>query len=164
MYYSGKLDEEEWLPEDHLEEESEEFDEDLYSYTAGEYKSYKYRTDDQGRIIKCVADPLHFTKRDERLEHDSNTPGKLEDDQAGHLIADRFGGSPNLDNLVSMSSRVNLSVYKEIENKCAKSLRDGDYTRLRIDIRYNGNEVRPASFLVTYEASGEENEVFIPNT
>ncbi len=63
-----------------------------------------------------------------------------------------------------MSSKVNLSVYKEIENKCAKSLKDGDYTMLQIDIQYNGNEVRPASFLVTYEASGEVNEVFIPNT
>ena len=98
MYYSGKFDEEEWLPEDHLED-SEELDEDLYSYTAGEYK-YRYCTDDRGRIIRCVADPLRFTKRDERLEHDQNTLGKLEGDQAGHLIADRFGGSPNLDNLV----------------------------------------------------------------
>lgn len=163
MYYSGKLDEEEWLPEDHLEEESEEFDEELYSYTAGEYK-YRYCTDEKGRIISCIADPLHFTKRDGRLEHDQNTPGKLEGDQAGHLIADQFGGSPYLDNLVSMSRKVNLSVYKEIENKCAKSLRDGDYTRLQIDIQYNGNEVRPASFLVTYEASGEVNTVSISNT
>ena len=162
MYYSGKFDEEEWLPEDHLED-SEELDEDLYSYTAGEYK-YRYCTDDRGRIIRCVADPLRFTKRDERLEHDQNTLGKLEGDQAGHLIADRFGGSPNLDNLVSMSSKVNLSVYKEIENKCAKSLRGGYYTMLKIDIQYNGNEVRPASFLVTYVASGEVHVVFIPNT
>ncbi len=35
-------------------------------------------------------------------------------DHAGHLIGDRFGGSPELDNLVSQAQRVNSSEYKAI--------------------------------------------------
>ncbi|MCY7791647.1 MULTISPECIES: DNA/RNA non-specific endonuclease [Bacillus] len=45
-------------------------------------------------------------------------------DHAGHLAADRFGGSPELDNLVSQSSNVNQSKYKRLENKWAKAISD----------------------------------------
>ncbi|MFJ1426325.1 DNA/RNA non-specific endonuclease [Capnocytophaga canimorsus] len=40
----------------------------------------------------------------------------------GHIFGDRFGGSPELDNLVSQSSKVNLSTFKKLENKWAKAL------------------------------------------
>lgn len=38
---------------------------------------------------------------------------------------DRFGGSPNLDNIVSQSKDVNLSQYKKIENQWAKAISKG---------------------------------------
>lgn len=38
---------------------------------------------------------------------------------------DRFGGSPNLDNIVSQSKDVNLSQYKKIENQWAKAISEG---------------------------------------
>ena len=43
---------------------------------------------------------LQLTSREQRLTHNANTPDKVKgQDHAGHLIGDRFGGSPNLDNL-----------------------------------------------------------------
>ncbi|WP_373426332.1 DNA/RNA non-specific endonuclease [Microbacterium natoriense] len=52
---------------------------------------------------------------DGRLTHDPNTRGKLEDDHAGHLAGDLFGGSKYIDNLVSQLRGVNLSTYCKIE-------------------------------------------------
>lgn len=50
-------------------------------------------TDEKGRIPNWNTDNLRLTEREERLPHESNTPGKLKGDHAGHLAGDRFGGS-----------------------------------------------------------------------
>gem|GEM_PF-4421452 len=84
-------------------------------YKTGEY-DYYYETDEFGRIKGAYADNLQLTTRDGRLPHNPGTPDKLPDDHAGHLIGDRFGGSPELDNLVSQLSKTNLSDYKKLEN------------------------------------------------
>ncbi|MFJ7307949.1 DNA/RNA non-specific endonuclease [Peribacillus frigoritolerans] len=45
-------------------------------------------------------------------------------DHAGHLAADRFGGSPKIDNLVSQLFDVNLKKYKKVEDKWAAALKE----------------------------------------
>ena len=85
-------------------------------YQTGEFK-YNYETDANGRISNWNTDNLQLTERDGRLNYNSNSPGKIEGDHAGHLAGDRFGGSPELDNIVSQSQNVNLSQYKKIENQ-----------------------------------------------
>ena len=52
----------------------------------------------------------------------AKTLGKRIGDHAGHLIADLFGGSPELDNLVSQLSRVNQSEYRKIEIQWAQGV------------------------------------------
>ena len=94
------------------------------SYQTGEFK-YNYETDANGRISNWNTDNLQLTKRNGRLKHNPNTPGKIAGDYAGHLAGDRFGGSPNLDNIVSPSKDVNLSQYKKIENQWAKAISEG---------------------------------------
>ena len=93
-------------------------------YEAGEY-NYSYKTDKLGRIDEFSTENLALTERSQRLEHNPNTPGKLKGDHAGHLAGDRFGGSPDLDNLVSQLENVNLSSYKKIENQWAKAISEG---------------------------------------
>ena len=83
-------------------------------YQTGEFK-YNYETDVNGRISNWNTDNLQLTKRTERLKHNPNTPGKVAGDHSGHLAGDRFGGSPNLDNLVSQLENVNLSQYKKLK-------------------------------------------------
>lgn len=60
-------------------------------YKSGEYK-YLYETENMGRINKFETDNLQLTERGKRLSHNSDTPGKLDGDHAGHLAGDRFGG------------------------------------------------------------------------
>ncbi|ATF14996.1 transposase [Brevibacillus brevis X23] len=70
-------------------------------YKAGEHK-YDYETDHLGKIESFKADDLKLTTRDERLPHESNTPGEEPSDHTEHLAGDRFGGSPDIDNLVCL--------------------------------------------------------------
>ena len=123
-------------------------------YKAGEY-DYLYETDNMGRISKFETDNLQLTNRDSRLPHNTNTPGKLKGDHAGHLAGDRFGGSPELDNLVSQASNVNLSQYKKIENQWAKAIEEGKNVKVNVEVKYDGDSLRPSKFNVQYEIDGE---------
>ncbi|MBP2114314.1 DNA/RNA non-specific endonuclease [Paenibacillus silagei] len=125
-------------------------------YKAGEHQ-YDYETDHLGRIENFSTDDLKLTARDERLPHDANTPGKESGDHAGHLAGDRFGGSPEIDNLVSQSSKVNLSTYKKIENEWARALNAKPPKHVTVDvkIKYDEDSLRPSSFNVTYTIDGE---------
>lgn len=89
-----------------------------------------------GRINKFETDNLKLTNRESRLPHDPKTPGKIDGDHAGHLAGDRFGGSPELDNLVSQSSNVNLSQYRKIENQWANALKDGKQVKVKVEVEY----------------------------
>lgn len=124
------------------------------TYRAGEFK-YLYKTDQFGRIKEWVAEELKLTDREHRLPHNPNTPGKQLGDHAGHLAGDRFGGSPDLDNLVSQLSKVNLSYYKKIENQWADAIKAGKHVTVNVKINYDGTRLRPVSFEVRYTIDGE---------
>ena len=123
------------------------------TYKTGEF-DYIYKTDSKGRISNWSTDDLQLTERAERLPHNPNTPGKIEGDHAGHLAGDRFGGSPEIDNLVSQSSSVNLSEYKKIENQWAKAISEGKKVTTNVEILYDGDSLRPKGFKVRYTIDG----------
>ncbi len=126
-------------------------------YATGEFSDHIYITDDIGRIKNVEVESLKLSEAD-RLKHNPKTPGKLPGDHAGHLIADRFGGSPELDNLVSQLDEVNLSSYKKMENYWANSLENGRaVTDIKINVNYDGDGLRPISFDVSYKIDGEMN-------
>ncbi len=125
-------------------------------YTTGEY-DYHYETDDQGRITGFRANNLQLTEREKRLPHNSQTPDKRAFDDAGHLIGDRFGGSPELDNLVSQDSSINRVDYNTMEKEWAKALRNGSHVEVAGDVSYDSDSHshRPSSFDVFYTIDGE---------
>ncbi|HBO3036075.1 TPA: DNA/RNA non-specific endonuclease [Pseudomonas aeruginosa] len=122
-------------------------------YKTGEHE-YIYETDSLGRIKEVKADDLKLTTRESRLPHSANSPGKLDGDHAGHLIGDRFGGSPRLDNIVSQSSSTNLSSYKKLENQWAKAIQEGKKVSVKITPNYSGTSPRPSSFTVEQVING----------
>ena len=119
------------------------------TYKTGEH-DYFYTTNEDGLIVNARTDDLQSKTHEDRLNHNPNTYGKEIGDHAGHLFGDRFGGSPELDNLVSQAKNVNLSEYKVIENQWAKALENGQKVRVNIDIHYDEGGVRPSSFDVSY--------------
>ena len=78
-------------------------------------------------------------------------------DHAGHLIADVFCVSPELDNLVPQAKNVNLKQYREIEREWEKALKKvppDNITDLKIEIIYDGNNVRPNALNIKYKKNG----------
>ncbi|MGG2017854.1 DNA/RNA non-specific endonuclease [Bacillus sp. S10(2024)] len=126
-------------------------------YKTGEF-DYFYETDSLGRIEKFETDKLQLTEREDRLSHSKNTLGKIKGkDHAGHLVGDRFGGSPKLDNVVSQLSNVNLSQYKKLENEWAAALSADPPKEVTVDVElvYDGNNMRPKEFIVNYSIDGK---------
>lgn len=104
-------------------------------------------------------------KQRNRLPHAANTPDKLKADKAGLLDGDRFGGSPELDNLLSQAKDVNLREYRRIERDWADALRANPPKKVEADIKinYDGISKRPISFEVNYKIDGIEFLEEIPN-
>ena len=127
------------------------------AYVTGEY-DYYYETDDLGRIECVTVETLQETKRDKRISRWAhNPPGKQPGvDHAGHIIADRFGGSNKLDNIVSQLSKLNQSKYRQIENNWLKHIRSGDKVSVHIKISYNGQDWRPGLFQITTIINGTD--------
>ncbi|WP_205838754.1 DNA/RNA non-specific endonuclease, partial [Neisseria meningitidis] len=131
-------------------------------YKAGEF-DYLYETDTLGRIKSFETDNLQLTQRD-RLKHNSKTPDKVKgQDHAGHLIGDRFGGSPNLDNLVSQHKDVNLSAYKVLENKWAEAIKSGKNVKIQMQIEYAAGTRHPTRFVGYYWIDGKPTRININN-
>lgn len=126
---------------------------------------YEYQTDARGRIVRAKAEELKLDDSG-RARHNSDTPGKQDGDHAGHLFGDRFGGSPELDNLVSQARHVNLSEFKKIENNWARELSKTPPSTVKVDIEvtYRGNSERPSGFIVTEVINGETVVHRITNT
>ena len=132
------------------------------TYKTGEH-DYFYTTNEDGLIVNARTDDLQFKKHERRHKHNPNTYGKEPGDHAGHLIGDRFGGSPELDNLVSQAENVNKREYRKIEERWAKALKNGQKVTVNIDIHYDGGGVRPSSFDVTYTIDGVQHKEKIRN-
>ena len=118
-----------------------------------------------GRLESMSATDLKLTEREKRLIHDGKTPGKDLGDHAGHLIADRFGGSKEIDNIVSQLREVNLSTYKRIENEWARALSAVPELKVEVNIKviYKETDLRPSGFEIEYKIDGELKTVEISN-
>ncbi len=119
------------------------------TYKTGE-RDYIYKTNEDGLIINASTDNLQLKTHEGRLNHNPNTYGKETGDHAGHLFGDRFGGSPELDNLVSQAQNVNLSEFKVVENQWANALENDQKVTVNIDINYDAGGTRPISFDVSF--------------
>lgn len=124
-------------------------------YQSGEH-DYVYETDQNGHIKSVHADEVKSKTHSGRLKHESNTPGKMKGDDAGHLIADRNGGSPRKDNIISQDSHLNRSDYKKMENHFNKAIDNGQkVTDFNIELK-NSPSGRPTSIKVDYKVDGEQ--------
>jgi hypothetical protein len=130
-------------------------------YQTGEHE-YLYHTDENGYIDRFHAQELQLKTHEGRLDHDGNTPGKLDGDHAGHLAGDQFGGSPKLDNLVSQLSTINLSDYKKLENQWAAALKADPPGTVSVDVRISTDATgRPTTFDIQSVVNGRPLDRFL---
>ena len=121
---------------------------------------YDYKTDEIGRTIEASGE-LKLSESDGRKTINERNVGgedKLASDDRGHLIADRFGGSNKIENLVAQDSNLNRGEYKSLENELADKLKEGREVEMTVEVDYEGESKRPSSFTVTYSVDGVVSE------
>jgi sRNA-binding regulator protein Hfq len=123
-------------------------------------KPHKYTTGVGGRVEKVEAE-LKLAPRDrngyqQSVKCNGSKGGTLGSDQGGHLIGSRFDGAGEQINLVPMTSDVNLSQWKTMENNWAAQLNPvppgvPKTVKIQIDVKYDDplKPNRPTRFIVT---------------
>ncbi len=132
-----------------------------------EINKYKYKTDDQGRIISADG-MLHMKNREGRLSirdsiEDIGKGDQKEGDDRGHLIGDQFDGSNGLENMVPQDANINRNDFKNFENELAREVKDKKNVRVTIEPTYDGDSRRPEAIVVTYFIEDEESVRIFPN-
>lgn len=132
-----------------------------------EINGYKYRTDDNGRIVSAEG-ILHLKNREGRLPikdsiEDIGKGDEKENDDRGHLIGDQFDGSNGMENMVPQDATINRNEFKNFENELAKEVKDGKEVYFKVEPIYNEDSKRPLAIGVTYIINGEESVRVFPN-
>ncbi|BEH90293.1 hypothetical protein T23_03950 [Turicibacter faecis] len=125
--------------------------------TVFKVNGYEYETDYLGRTIRAEG-RLELNESPRKTINEDNVGGedRQDTDDRGHLIADRFGGSNKIENLVPMDSNLNRGEYKKIENFLADAVSDGKNVDVKVEPIYEGDSRRPSSFDISYSINGEE--------
>ena len=125
------------------------------AYCTGLYKNQFYLTDEMGRIVDTIeigtrnkyTDKNLDEKFKDRENHYRNPEGKIKGvDDAGHLNADKNGGSSDVDNIVSQNSTLNKKEYKNMEQCINKLIDKGHVVNKRISVEYEDANMRPGKF------------------
>ena len=122
-----------------------------------EVNSYSYETDRYGRIKRCEG-TLRLEEGKRNTAHQTKAGGeyRLENDEGGHLIGRRFGGSEKVDNIVPMDYDVNHHEYKELEDDWAEELEKGNKVDVKIRCKYEEESTRPTAFIVKYKVTVQD--------
>lgn len=133
--------------------------------TEFEINGYKYKTDNQGRVISAEG-PIRVESPHPREWEDvrkiDNQEYKDTDDR-GHLIAHWFGGSDKLENLIPMDAKLNRGDYNKLENTFAEAVKDDCKVSLKVEPLYESDSTRPSEIRVTYTIDGEKNVIVFKN-
>lgn len=130
---------------------------EIKANTVFKVNGYEYETDQLGRTIRAEG-CLELDHSYRKTINEDNVGGedRKDTDDRGHLIADRFGGSNKIENLVPMDANLNRGEYKKLENLWADAISDGKRVEVRVEPIYEGNSKRPSFFDISYSINGEE--------
>lgn len=126
----------------------------LESNETYELNGHVYTTDDEGRIIKCVAKPQYSPENPRDIDAQLQVGGedRRPKDQGGHIVGRDLGGDGGTGNLVAMDSKINQSDYKRMENDVKTALDEGKNITTITDINYTGKSQRPDIITTTVVA------------
>lgn len=121
-------------------------------------EGYGYLTDRLGRISKVDVKNLELGEGVRNKYAQSKISKEGESLDGGHLIANMFKGSGNIDNLVPMSSKLNRAGgdWYKMEKEWANALLDGKKVSYNIYVKYKGDSKVPDSFVVKYFIDGKK--------
>lgn len=117
---------------------------------------YHYKANDNGQILYAGGDlRLGDGERNAYAQRMTGGEDRRENDDGGHLIANRFCGSGEADNLIPEDKSVNRGGYKSLENQWADALKAGKDVHVDIEPVYHGNSKRPDIIMGNSEIGDE---------
>ena len=124
-----------------------------------------YITDENGRIVDCVANPVYTENGSRNIKEQCEAGGmdRRENDDGGHLVARILGGAEGIENLVAMRSTINRGDYKSMENEISKAVQDGKDVKMKIHLEYEGESTRPDKITVEDCIDGKKTIRFFDN-
>lgn len=136
-----------------------------------ELGNVSYKTDSWGRVIRTefTIDKDYLSYPNLYNAKDITAAGKLKGglagDDGGHLLAQQFGGSSTVLNVVPMKSSVNKGEYKKLEELWRKAADNGKVVKAKVNLKYgNSKSERPDWIEVVYEIDGEKFTKLIANS
>jgi WXG100 family type VII secretion target len=124
---------------------------------------HEYMTDSAGRTNRVTGE---LTLGDAPRTAHQTEVGRmgLPSDEGGHLIGNRFGGTPEGVNLVPQNMNLNRGNWKTMENEWDRALQEGKKVTVDIRVIYpSGNSSRPDHFVVKYTIDGQSYQKFFRN-
>lgn len=124
-----------------------------------ERNGYQYEKDRNGNIVEAKGElRLEESVRNKTAQRLAGGENRLPTDDGGHLVANRFGGSGELDNLVAMDRTLNRGEWKVMENSWERALVEGNDVSFIIKPKYWYSS-RPYAFKVI-DYIGEQRHVY----
>ena len=113
-------------------------------HEAGEYQYGQY---DIGKSAYGVLDLADNPIRDSKAQREAGGLERRPDDDGGHLIGARFGGSPTDENLDAQNRNLNRGAYKREENAWAEGLQEGDKIFVNTETYKREGTERPDAYM-----------------
>lgn len=103
-------------------------------------------------------------QRDQRAQSSAGGVRRRTDDDGGHLIGARFGGSPNSENLFPQNLHLNRSGYRALESHWENLLENSNQVFVDIYTSASSNQMREdtiyGSYTVVLPSGGQYTETF----
>lgn len=117
---------------------------------------YDFSIDEDGRTRRVRGELVDVAAtRSRRNQAEAGGEDRLHSDEGGHYIAVRFNGPSDAFNHFAQNANFNRGAYRTLEERWARSRRDGH--RIYVDIvpEYRGLSKRPFAIDVTWYESGK---------
>ena len=130
---------------------------------------YTYTETEWGKSASGVLELADDPERDSLAQRAAGGEFRKPDDDGGHLIGARFGGSSSAENLEAQNRQLNRGEFKAVENELARKIEDGDKVFVDVEsFRPTGSE-RPSAFMgyaiTEHEDGTRDSQSFtFPNT
>ena len=108
---------------------------------------YQYGQSDIGKNAYGVLDLADDPVRDSNAQREAGGLERRPDDDGGHLIGARFGGSPTDENLDAQNRNLNRGTYKREENGWAEALENGDKVYVNLETYKQDGTERPDAYM-----------------
>lgn len=121
--------------------------EDAELFDKNEAGEYTYLEDEHGKTAFGNLEMADEIERNSKAQREVGGLERRDDDDGGHLIGARFGGSPEMGNLDAQNSNLNRGTYKKLENSWAKELEDENQVFAEVNTYKSNGSDRPDAYM-----------------